>query len=220
MTSLINYTYDNNGNCTKRTKVGSTTVDTTYTWDYHNRLVKAVSGNKTIEYTYDFQNRRIEKATTTTGSTTKQLDYLVYDGDQVDLEISGDSASGIGVSHRYLNAAAIDQVLADGQFNGTTVNPIWLLPDNEGTIRDLVSYDSQYLFTHQVYDSFGELRNSIPLFKLGGAQITTLIGYAGGIYDADLDMVQFRDRWYNPSTGRFMSQDPTGLGPDVNPYRY
>ena len=29
-----------------------------------------------------------------------------------------------------------------------------------------------------------------------------------------------RPRYYDPVTGRWLSADPLGLGPDINPYRY
>jgi RHS repeat-associated protein len=34
-----------------------------------------------------------------------------------------------------------------------------------------------------------------------------------GLYETDT-------RWYDPAMGRFTSEDPSGLGPDSDPYRY
>ena len=54
---------------------------------------------------------------------------------------------------------------------------------------------STFVLTHRDYDSFGNLvqtdYNVVPA-------INTIIGYSGGIYDANLNLVQFVDRWYDP----------------------
>ncbi len=61
-----NYEYDGEGNRTKRTEIGTSKV-TEYNWDYRNRLTSvtfkdaAGSVTKTIEYTYDVNDRRIGK---------------------------------------------------------------------------------------------------------------------------------------------------------------
>jgi RHS repeat-associated protein len=45
-------------------------------------------------------------------------------------------------------------------------------------------------------------------------------GYAGTFWDGAMGMNRMGLRFYDPSLGRFASQDPLGLLPDVNPYRY
>ncbi len=50
--------------------------------------------------------------------------------------------------------------------------------------------------------------------------------YAGGLgftgkFDDPITGLQYNDnRWYMPSIERWVTQDPTGLGPDGDPYRY
>ena len=44
--------------------------------------------------------------------------------------------------------------------------------------------------------------------------------YDGGMYDSIQQTYLFNARWLNPQSGRWESEDPTGLGPDSNPYRY
>ena len=120
----------------------------------------------------------------------------------------------------------MDQVLSDAQTlpdnGGTQTN--WLLPDQEGTIRDLAAdmnlgTPSTFVWTHRDFDAFGNI-TSTQINIIGdysGSQgttqytATTLIGYCGGIYDADLNMVQFVNRWYDPAAGRWLSPDPSGF---------
>jgi RHS repeat-associated protein len=45
--------------------------------------------------------------------------------------------------------------------------------------------------------------------------------YRGEQYDSDLALYYLRARYYNPATGRFLSEDPLGYaGGDTNLYRY
>ena len=224
------YQYDRDGNLMMKT-LGTSGATVRYTWDNRGRLVQVADysnlafaegqqhATEVIQYTYDYLNRRIEETTTASGTTT--YDHLVYDGSQPLLEFSGQGTSAT-VSHRYLDAATIGQVLADDQFQvnsvaGAPLGTIWQLPDNEGTIRDLVwlNHQGSWTTTHQVYNSFGVLEQSDPLVVMGTPPqplvVTTIFGYAGGIYDPTLGMVQFVDRWYDPNTGRFLSPDPTGF---------
>ena len=59
--------------------------------------------------------------------------------------------------------------------------------------------------------------------------ILTALGYALGFerhlytgreFDHTTGLQFNRRRWYDPQTGRWLSEDPLGLGPDANPYRY
>ena len=48
-----------------------------------------------------------------------------------------------------------------------------------------------------------------------------LFAYTGREYDQDTEFYGYRNRYYSPSLGRFISMDPIGLrGGDLNLYRY
>ena len=84
------------------------------------------------------------------------------------------------------------------------------------------------------YDSFG---NAIPKQAAGSAassagnaasstgsavpNIATSYRYTGREYDADIGLYYYRNRWYDPEVGRFISEDPIGFaGGDINLYGY
>ena len=252
------YTYDNNGNCLTKTLISS---GTTYgfTWDYDNRLIQvatypshalAEQGNtsnasQVITYTYDAYGRRIRE-TVTVGATTT-YDYLVYDdnsGAEPFMEFT--ATNGLAntpaptATDIYLNAAAVDQVLADdqlaansdryGQTPGTAAGTLWLLPDQDGTPRDLMwSSNGKCLLSHRVYNSFGVLENVQPTTY--PVTYGTTIGYAGMFMDASamnatnpslgLQLLSDWNRWYDPAIGRFISPDPAGTaGSGTNLYAY
>ena len=223
-----NYTYDANGNCVSRTTispVSSSQYITLYTWDYRNRLVEvqyetsAGQLTETINYSYDYLNRRIEKITFPSGGAADHS-YLAYQGNQPYAQFDSGTAA---ITHSaaagdetdwYMQAATVDQVLSDYQPDsyGET---LWLLPDNQGTIRDLAAdmnfgTQSTFVIIHRNFDAFGNI-TSVQCNITFPFTITTAIGYCGGIYDPDLNMVQFVDRWYDPAAGRWLTPDPRGF---------
>jgi RHS repeat-associated protein len=73
-----------------------------------------------------------------------------------------------------------------------------------------------------VYDAFGQIEsiadpsnNNAPL-----AQAATRFLFTGQEYDGDIALYYYNARWDDAHTGTFLSRDPLGLTPDVNPYRY
>lgn len=68
---------------------------------------------------------------------------------------------------------------------------------------------------HIVYNSFGEIigqSDPSEAFRFG---------FTGREYDADVELYQYRARWFDPATGRFISEDPLSFNAgDPNLYRY
>ena len=65
------------------------------------------------------------------------------------------------------------------------------------------------------YDSYGNvISDSNPDFSIP-------FGFAGGLYDADTQLIRFGYRDYDPETGRWTARDPIGFaGGDTNLYGY
>ncbi len=202
---IYNYTYDDEGNRIKRTEIATGKV-TEYSWDYHNRLsivaFKDTAGIvvKSIEYLYDVNDRRIGKKID--GLVTERY---VLDRDQISLVFDG---SGVQ-THRYLYGDEVDQVLADEVASSTH----WLLADHQGTIKDVVD-GAGTILDHISYDSFGNVVSQTNPIELR-------YGYTGREQDSETELDYYRARYYDPSVGRFISEDPIGFaGGDGNLTRY
>jgi RHS repeat-associated protein len=209
---------------------GDTNI-TIYTWDYRNRLTSVTSyanydaytgtgdytrptPEQTIAYTYDVFNRRIGEHVSGQSDATF---WWVYDGQQVVLELNSDAV----VVERYLPGPAVDQVLAEE--DGLDAITSWLLADTRGTVRDVVEFSyndvtqsgATYLFDHLEYGGYGQtIYESHPSDNPGFC-------YNGQYWDNYSGSYCCEARWYNPSTGRYESEDPTGFSAgDVNLYRY
>ncbi len=227
------YTWDNRNRLTEVT--------------YENKSSQITS---TVQYTYDVENRWIGETVTTyttpgnlsAGTTTQQ--EFVYDGNQIVLQFSNTSSfttgqgtlsplTGSDLSERYLWGPAVDQLLAQevsqpatgGQ---TTLNAgavDWALTDNQGTVRDMAVYNSTTHVTsiamHSVYNSFGYLvYQGNPSAGAGVAAVDCLFGYTGQPFDTATGLQNNLNRWYDPSVGRWLSEDPSGLTAGPNPYEY
>src|SRR5579875_3391351 len=203
-----NYTYDKDGNLVSQTNIATGSV-TYYTWDYRNRLVevKEESSSGTVlndeKFTYDVFNNRI--AVSLNG--TPEL-YTVYDGSNPYMDFNGSGQ----LTERYLyNPNALSQFYGQVSANGTVQ---WFLTDNINSIRQVVSSNGNVLDAI-TYDPYGNIIN-----QTNAANAPRFL-YAGGAYDSLTGYDQFGRRYYDPSDGRWTSQDPLGFkAGDTNLYRY
>jgi RHS repeat-associated protein len=190
--SASSYTYDNNGNTLTKADSTETTI---YTWDFENRLTSVhPPGETTVTFKYDPFGRRIEKG----GSV-----YL-YDGANL---IEEADASG-NLTARYVFGSGIDEPLAVNRgatwefYQADGLGSITSLSTTTGTVSDSF-----------VYDSFGNVTSSTGTFAQP-------FRYTGREWDAETGLYYYRARYFDPSAGRFLSEDPIRFQGGANFYRY
>jgi RHS repeat-associated protein len=146
-------------------------------------------------------NRRIAK--TVDGTAT--IHTLNGDAAWADFDGNGN------VKSRYLFGDNIDEILAR-QRPGEGV--AWYLTDRLGTVRDLVN-NAGAILNRIDYDSFG---NILRVTNEGQGD---RFMFTGREWDAESNHFFYRARYYDPSRGRFVSEDPLRFaGGDTNLYRY
>ena len=127
------------------------------------------------------------------------------------------------LSHRDLWGAAVDQLLAQENVSSLASpgDTLWALTDNLNSVRDLVRCDTSgetpatTLATHRVYDAYGNKTSET------NAAVDCVFGYTGKLFDSATGLQNNLNRWYDASTGKWISQDPIGYDAgDVNLYRY
>ncbi len=189
------FAYNANGNLTSKTNASGSW---TYTWDFENRLKQATkSGGVSVTYAYDALGRRIQR-TSSAGGTTK----FVYDGDDVLRDLDG---SGAAIAD-YLNGPGVDNNIRQ-TVSGTSS---YFIQDYLGSTRALADASGN-VTESLVYDSFGNVTS-------GSA--STRYTYTGREADVDTGLLYYRARWYDPHGGRFVSEDPIGLGGGINVFAY
>jgi len=192
-TPTLGYTYDNNGN-TLTDSSGKT-----YTWDFENRLVQAVvPGTGTVTFKYDPFGRRIQKA-----APIGTVDYL-YDG----LDLIEELDNSGNVLARYSQGPGLDQPLSMLRAGMTA----YYQQDGLASITSLSNSASALANTYS-YDSFGKLTAST-------GTLTNPFQYTGREFDSETGIYEYRARYYDPRSGRFVSEDPAGFYGGFNFYGY
>ncbi len=196
-TPAATFTYDGNGNTL--TKVDSTGT-TQYAWDFENRLTSVVLPGTagTVTFKYDPFGRRVQKS-----SATGTVNYL-YDGSNSAEEVD---SSGTLLA-RYAQGAGIDEALAEVR-GGTSG---FYEQDGLGSVTSLSGSASALADTY-TYNSFG----------ISTASTGTLLNpfqYTGRDYDTETGLRYYRARYYDPASGRFLSEDPLRFGGQINFYSY
>ena len=180
------------------------------------------------DYVYDMFDNVIARTIKTfdsggsqTGSTAE---HYVLDGSNIVLAFDASE----NLTDRYLFGPGVNQVLASEHFALTGSNQLpsiagttlWPLPDNQGTVRDLVTYntgtDKTTLADHISYSPFGAPTSHTATDP---AIRDFLFEHDGSFYDPTTGLEHDGERWYDSLIERWLTQDPTGLGPDSNPYR-
>jgi RHS repeat-associated protein len=167
----------------------------TYVWDARNRLV-SISGGTTASFHYDALGRRTSKAV---GSTASQF---LYDGNDVAAEIGG---GAIGAN--YLRSLNIDEPFirqagtGNEHYHTDALGSSLVLSNTQGAPA-----------TMYAYEPFGK---------------TTITGTSANVFqytgreNDDTELAYYRARYYSPSRGRFIAEDPLEFdGGDANLYAY
>jgi RHS repeat-associated protein len=153
----------------------------------------ATGNGKTITMVYDAFGNRVSK--TVNGVTTR---YLVED----DVNPTGlpqvlEETVGGAVQRVYTYGF---QRISENQIIDNQWTPSFYVYDGGGSVRQLTN-SAGVVTDEYEYDAYG---NSFT--KQGTTPNVYL--YRGEQFDPDLGLYYLRARYYNPSTGRFLSRDP------------
>jgi RHS repeat-associated protein len=191
------FTYDGNGNTL--TKADSSGM-TTYSWDFENRLTSVTlpGATGTVTFKYDPLSRRVQKVSAASVTT-----YLYGGPDLVEeLDAFGNALA------RNTQGVGIDEPLAELRSN--TIS--YYEQDDLGSVTSLSNSTGAIANTY-VYDTFG---NAI----VSNGSLVNSMEYTGREYDSETGLHYHRNRYYDSSTGRFLSEDPIAWFGGFNFYRY
>ena len=205
------YAYDANGNQIQ--KMDKTTLlSTQFEYNAENQLIRVVrEDGSVVTYKYDGLGRRIAK------DVDGVVTGYIYDKEDILLELDGSN----NIVARYTHGPGIDEPLimerdldSSGTFGAS--EKFSYQADGLGSVIELTDASGIVARTY-VYDSFGQIVD----------QVGTLLNpytYTGREFDEESGLYYYRERYYEPRTGRFLQTDPARgilrIPTTQNPYLY
>lgn len=187
-----NYVWCVNGTLSSKTVTlpDNTVTQTHYNFDSLYRLTQVTEGTNTYTYEYDGDGHRTAKVVN--GTRTE----YIWDGDYIVAEITNN------VITSYIRGNKL-------HMSKTGDTKKYYLYNGHGDVVQLL--DSNYnVVTEYKYDAFGN--------QLTETTDTNPFRYCGEYYDAETGLIYLRNRYYDTSVGRFISEDPIKDG--LNWYVY
>jgi RHS repeat-associated protein len=191
------------GNVLSRT-CGSEVVR--FWWTAESRLAALKVGADSLDFRYDASGRLVRKDL----NGARQA-YFLWQGDNLLAELDS-TATGKVAEYSYY--PGLDNPHA--VITGTT--PYFAHTDAMGNVIALTDSATQSVKRSYTFEAWGQLwsgSDSKPFTNADRAR------FKGALWlGPQLDVYFMRARWYEPMTGRFLSEDPLGLEGGINPYAY
>ncbi len=195
------YTYDAAGNVTWIVRDGRPTLE--LTWNGQYQLVSVSTNGVFAEgYAYDALGRRA--STTPLEGTVRH----VYDDNW---QVIADLDSNGNVLRSYVWGGGIDRLLAVK----VGAKSYAALTDVQGTVWGLA--DGTDVVARWTYDAWG---NVLSGEVADPALAAFRYRFQGREFSSATGLTNFRARWYDPGTGRWLSKDPIRLDGGLNLYSF
>ncbi len=207
------FSYDADGNLTNDGRFS-------WTWDGENRLINLTSlssaptGSKVkLDFVYDYQGRRIQKLVSTNSGSAYVAQYtnrFLYDGWNMIAEVQPNNSLirsyvwGSDLSGSMQGAGGVGGLLEASYYGSATTNCFPAF-DGNGNVAALVNAADGTVAANYEYGPFGELiRTTGPMARTNPFRFSTKN------QDDESDLLYYGYRYYDPSTGRWLSRDPVG----------
>lgn len=210
----VRYVHDAQGRLVQRTLPApdGTPLTWTFGWDAHDHLVAVRTPDGTRwRYRYDALDRRTAKERLDpAGAVAERVDFA-WDG--TNLVEARHTAGGAPVETlTWIHHPDEDRVVAqartlpDGRVEVSAV-----ITDEVGTPTELVGPD---------HGTVSPVRTSLWGLTAAGARPPTPLRFPGQYHDAETGLHFNVFRYYDPANARYISPDPLGLTPALNPETY
>ena len=213
-------TYDSAGNLVVKLTLKTDTIHTarldSLFWGAVGRLDSVHTTDSLGHWThvglgYDGWGRRVRKSTAT--NTTSTTSRYIWDGDALVMQL--DSLGNRVAEYTYFPGTDNPESVVRHNPAPAVDTTYYYLQDNPGKVVALLkkSGSTTVIANQYGYDPFG-----VP--QGGTVTVPDALQYAGREYDSETQLYYNRARYYDPSVGRFISEDPAGLSAGLNLYAY
>jgi RHS repeat-associated protein len=207
------YVYDKCGNLIEKK---SPLASIQYSYDALNRLHIVKDGNTLAKYTYDSNNRRMDKQLWKDGALISSLRFI-YLGEN---EIGAVDDSEKVVELRLLGESSIvkqERAVALELYDKVYIP----LHDCRGSISALINTSTGDVEERYYYSAFGEEKAfDATNHEIPNSIIGNFWRYSGKRIDEETGLLYFGQRYYNQQVGRWLTCDPAGYVDGPNLYAY
>jgi len=209
-------TYDANGDVIQKAGLGTvgmwtSTDTTTFQWNAAGQLTRverwpARGAHTVVTFRYDALGRRIGK--TVNGVTT----WFVYDRDHVEMDL--DSAThAMKAEYSFTESGSLYALRTP------TDTAVMVATPTIGTVLGIARANGG-----AILKAFPDQVGNNPLFPWGQEPADTgfIVRYRMGQqeYDQETALYHMGARYYDPTLGRWLSEDPAGIAGGTNLYTY
>jgi RHS repeat-associated protein len=187
------YTYDANGNLATKSE-GSDSW--TYEWNAENQLTRVTKNSAEMaRFSYDPLRRRVER---TVGGVTTRYTYDIQ-------HVLREARIGAAPS-KYVYGPRIDEPLARedqstlGYYHADALGSVLGRTDPNGAVLQTWGYDT-----------WGNLTTGVA---------EAAAAFTARDWDPETALYYYRNRYYDPTVGRFIGEDPAGLIDGPNGFAY
>lgn len=195
------YGTDADGNVTSRSCAAQAV---TLKWTAEAHLDTVVVGGQTIGYYYDPRGRLVRKDVNGAAQS-----YFLWDGSILFAELNGSATGEVAEYSFYPGMDNPHAVVVGGveyEVQTDALGNVVVLTDS-----------SQSTKRTYAYDDWGNLTGGTDALPFTGVD---RLRWRGALWlGNEANLYYMRNRWYEPQTGRFLSEDPTGLS-GVNVYAF
>lgn len=115
----------------------------------------------------------------------------------------------------YTYGPGIDNLIAMTVHSSTTNQTFYTITDPLGTVHTLVD-ETGTVMDRYTYDAWGNVQGS----EANQHTVENRFLFQGREYSFATGLYNFRARWYDPQTGRWLSNDPIGISGGLNLYAF
>jgi RHS repeat-associated protein len=171
-----------------------------------------VAGGTNVSYDYNVLGQRVARIEIMAGVTNTE--YYIHDGVNIVADLDEDKE----LLRSYTYAPGYDNIISMTTHGDSETNTYFYIRNHNNSVMALIDETGNTVESY-TYTAYGE----VTVFDSNGNELDeSALGnrytFQGREIDWSTGLYNFRARWYDAETGRWLSKDPIGINGGLNQY--